>query len=106
MSSTLQEPSQAERLEHVAVAGAGADDKANVVDRLSEQAHNGSAETPSDHLYGIVDPKADAGPNKEHSAPPQAPQRSKGKVALIMASLMVRDTEICNSEREVMLTNA
>lgn len=106
MSSTLQEPSQAERLEHVAVAGAGADDKANVVDRLSEQAPNGSAETPSDHLHGIVDPKADAGPNKEHSAPPQAPQRSKGKVALIMASLMVRDTEICNSEREVMLTNA
>lgn len=106
MSSTIQEPSQAERLEHVAVAGAGADDNANVVDRLSEQAPNGSVQNPSDHTNGIMDPKADAEPDKGPPAPPQGPQRSKGKVALIMGSLMVRDTQICNSEREALLTNA
>lgn len=106
MSSTVQEPSQAERLEHVAIAGVGADHKANFVDRLSQQAPNGSVETPSNHSDGIEDPKADAGPDKEHPAPPQASQRSKGKIALIMGSLMVRDNKVPNSERGALLTNA
>ena len=102
MSSTVQEPSQAERLEDVAVAGAGADNKEKFVDPLSEPTPNASVGTPSDQSDGIVDPKADAGP----PAPPQAPQRSKGKVVLIMGSLMVRDTKTGNFECEALLTNS
>ena len=89
MSSTVPEPAQAERLEDVAVVGAvaGADEKRNSGDRLPEQAPNGSVETPSTQSEGVVDPKADLGQDVK---PPQEPQRSKGKVALIMGSLMVR----------------
>ena len=86
MSSTLQEPTQAERLEDVAVAGPGADDREKSGDRLPEHIPNGSAETHSDQSDEVVDPKVKAG---EEMKPPQAPQRSKGKVALIMGSLMV-----------------
>ena len=89
MSSTVPESAQAERLQDVAVAGAvvGADEKKTSTDRLPEQAPNGSVETPSDQSEGVVDPKADPG---QDAKPPQESQRSKGKVALIMGSLMVR----------------
>ena len=87
MSSTVPESSQAERLENVAVAGAGADEKGNSGQQISEQAPNGLVETHSDQSNGVVDPKEDAGQDVK---PPQEPQRSKGKVALIMGSLMVR----------------
>ena len=87
MSSTVQEPSQPERLEDVAVAGAGADEKGNSGHQIPEQAPNGLVETHSDQSDGVVDPKADAGQDVK---PPQELQRSKGKVALIMGSLMVR----------------
>ena len=89
MSSTPPESSQAERLEDVAVAGAGAgaDEKENLGHRIPEQAPNGLVETHSDQSDGAVDPKADAGQDVK---PPQEPQRSKGKVALIIGSLLVR----------------
>lgn len=93
-SSTVEEPSQAERLEDVAVAGMGADDKENIGHHSPGQAPNGSAETPSNQSDEVVGPKADAGPAEKPPVPPQAPQRSKGKIALIMGSLMVRATDI------------
>lgn len=91
MSSTVEEPAQAERLEDVAVAGAGAEHKGNVGDRLPENASNGSVETPSKESDEVVEAKANAGLEEKQPAPPQAPERSKAKVALIMGSLMVRD---------------
>ena len=92
MSSTVEEPTQAERLEDVAVAGAGADNKENVGDQSSGSASNGSVEAPSKELDEVEEGKADAGLEEKAPVPPQAPERSKAKVALIMGSLMVRDT--------------
>ena len=89
MSSTDQEPSQAERLEDVAVAGVGADATGNVAVHRPESAPNGSVETPSKQSDELVEPKLEAA---SEGKPPQAPERSKGKVALIMGSLMVRHT--------------
>ncbi len=88
MSSTVQQVSQAERLEDVAVAGMGADDKGNGSDQLPETSPHGSVETPSNQSDEVVVSKAD--PEGKPSRPPQAPERSKGKIALIMGSLMVR----------------
>lgn len=87
MPSTIPEPSQAERLEDVAVAGPGADAKGNPGHWVPEQAPNGLVESHSDQSDGVVDLKADPGQDVK---PPEEPQRSKGKVALIMGSLMVR----------------
>ena len=91
MSSTVQEPSQAERLEAVAVAGIGADGTGNASDHRPDSAPNGSVETPSKQSEELLEPKLVAA---SEGKPPQAPERSKGKVALIMGSLMVRDIEI------------
>ncbi len=88
MSSTVQHVSQAERLEDVAVAGVGADDTGRGGHRLPETSPHGSVETPSNHSDEVVVSKTD--PEGKPSRPPQAPERSKGKVALIMGSLMVR----------------
>ena len=93
MSSTVEQSSQAERLGDVAVAGVGADDQENIGDRLSGRIPNGSVETPSNESDEVVAAKADAGSEEKPPVPPQAPERSKAKVALIMGSLMVRDTE-------------
>ena len=81
MSTTIQEPSHAERLEAVAdvtVAGPGAADKDHGGDPLSEK-QNGESSAPSssDETGDMVQEK------------PQVPERSKGKVALIMGSLCV-----------------
>ena len=89
MPSPVEEPSQAERLGDVAVAGAGAEDKRGIGDRLSEEALNGSVEVPSTASDEVMEAKADAGSEEKPPVPPQAPERSKGKVALIMGSLMV-----------------
>ena len=96
MSSTVQGPSQAERLQDVAAAGVGADDKENVGDQSLGKAPNGSVETPSNVSEEAVALKADAGLEEKPPVPPQAQERSKGKVALIMASLMVRDVRWAN----------
>ena len=101
MSSSVEEPSQAERLEDVALAGAGADDKENVGDQTSEKAPNGSVEIPSKESDEIVEATADAGSEEKPPMSPQAPERSKGKIALIMASLMVRLTEAASSNASV-----
>lgn len=93
MSSTVEESSQAERLEDVAVAGAGADDEEKVGDRSTENAPNASVETSSNESDEAVGEKADAGSEQKPPVPPQAPERSKAKVALIMGSLMVREIE-------------
>lgn len=98
MASIVQEPSQAERLEHVAVAGIGPDDDETLGDRLSDKAPSGSVDTPSNESDEVVEAKADRGPEEKPPVPPQALERSKAKVALIMASLMVRDAEIGKSE--------
>ena len=92
MSSTVEEPSQAERLEDVAVAGVGSDDKESVGDPLSGTAPNGSVERPSNGSDEVMEAKEDAAVEEKPPIPPQAPERSKGKVALIMGSLMVRET--------------
>lgn len=93
MSSTVQGLSQAERIQDVAVAGVGAEHPETSGHRIPEQPPNGSVETPSEQSDGIVDPKAGAGSETQPPVPPQTPERSKGKVALIMASLMVKHTE-------------
>lgn len=83
--TTVEEPSQAERLEAVAdatVAGPGATDKAVAGDPLSERPANGASSTSSD-------PAVEQNEVEKPSVMYQAPQRSKGKVALIMGSLMV-----------------
>lgn len=98
MSSTFEEPSQAERLEDVAVAGVGADVKENFGDGFSEKASSGSVVTHSNGSDEAVEAKADAGPEEKPPGSPQAPERSKGKVVLIMGSLMVRDTGIWTFE--------
>ena len=87
MSSTIPEPSQAERLEDVAVAGAGADANGNPGHWVPEQAPNGLEETHSDQSDRVVDLKAAPGQDVK---PPEEPQRSKGKIALIMGSILVR----------------
>ena len=94
MSSKVQEPSKAERLEDVAVAGPGAEEKGDFGLREPEQAPNGSVETPSDQSDELVDPNTDAGEEKKTSGPPQAPQRSKSKITLIMGSILVRKTPL------------
>ena len=68
MSSKAQQPYQAERLEDV---------------HLPDSAPNGLVQTLSKQSdeHVLVGEKS-----------PQAPERSKGKVTLIMGSLMVRDT--------------
>jgi len=85
MVSTVEEPSQAERLEAVAnatVAGPGATDSAVAGDPLSEKPVYGSSSNSSEAA-------ADQNAAEKAVATPQAPQRSAGKVALIMGSLCV-----------------
>ena len=105
MSSTIEEPAQAERLEDVAVAGAGAEDQDNLPDRSPENASNGSVETPSKESDEVVEAKANAGLAEKPRAPPQAPERSKAKVALIMGSLMVRHAMNRNFLLQLLLIN-
>ena len=90
MGTTVEEPSQAEKLEGVAeatAAGPGATDKeTNVGDPLSEKPIEPST-APSSSEENVVDspPAAEGKPQGQ----PSAPERSKGKVALIMGSLCV-----------------
>ena len=85
---TVEEPSQAEKLEGVAeatAAGPGAIDK-ETNDSLSEKPKEAST-APSSSEENVVDlpPAAEEKPHGQ----PSAPERSKGKVALIMGSLCV-----------------
>ena len=87
MTSTIEEPSQAERLEAVAEAGAGAgaEDKRIETEGLSANPANGvptASSSGSDLAEG-------AKIQEKPEAKPDAPQRSAGKVALIMGSLCV-----------------
>ena len=86
MSTTVQEPSQAERLDAVAdvtVAGPGASDKDHGGDPSSEK-QNSESSAPSSSDENGEQPARDKVQEK-----PQVPERSKGKVALIMGSLCV-----------------
>ena len=85
MTSTAEEPSQAERLEAVADAGPGADDKEITGDPLSEKPTYGGSTTASSDV--VEEAKAEEKP----AAAPGAPERSSGKIALIMGSLCVRE---------------
>lgn len=89
MSSTAQAPLQAERLDNVAVARVGAENKENLGDRLPGENTNGLVERPSTESDDVVGAKADAGLKEKVLGGPEAPERSKGKVALIMGSLMI-----------------
>ena len=90
MNAAVEEPSQAEKLEGLAeatAAGPGATNKeTNVGDPLSEKPNEAST-TPSSSDENVVDSPA-AGEEKPHGQP-SAPERSKGKIALIMGSLCV-----------------
>ena len=94
MASTGQVPSQAERLEDVAMPGLplGAENSEKVGHQLAENPPNGSVDTPSNGSEEVVAAKEGSGAEEK---PPmaQAPERSKSKTALIMLSLMVSDTE-------------
>lgn len=84
--TTVDQPSQAERLEAVAdatTAGPGATDAAVAGDPLTEKSANGASSTSSD-------PPTEQNSDKKPPEIHQTPGRSKGKVALIMGSLMVR----------------
>ena len=90
MASTADEPPQAERLETVAdatVAGPGATDKAVAGDPFSEK----PASKPSSESSNEI---AKQNGTEKAFAKPETPQRSAGKVALIMISLCV-STSIC-----------
>lgn len=88
MVSTVQEPSQAERFEAVAeanVAGPGA-----TVPAVS------SDPPPEKHLESSSSSSSEAAATQnavEKPVAPQAPQRSAGKIALIMASLCVSSND-------------
>ena len=84
MASTSKEPAQAERLEAVAdatVAGPGATDKSIVGDPLSEK----HEDSPSSSDPELGKPGGAQHPPEK----PEAPQRSKMKIFLIMFSLCV-----------------
>ena len=84
MTSTVDDPPQAQRLGTVAdatVAGPGATDKYQGGNLLSEKPANGASEASSD--------AAEHNGGDKPLETPQTPERSKGKVALIMGSLMV-----------------
>lgn len=93
MSLTIEEHSQAARLEDVVFAGVEANGKGNFGGSLSGTTPNASIETRFDESDRVVEPKANAAPEDRSSVPPQVPQRSKGVIALIMASLMVRNSK-------------
>ncbi len=89
MSAAVEEPSQAEKLEGVAeatAAGPGATNKeTNVGDPLSEKPNEASTAPSSEENVVDSPPKGEEKPRGQ----PSAPERSKGKVALIMGSLCV-----------------
>ena len=92
MASTAGDPSQAERLEAVVEAGPGATDKALAGDPLSEKpAHESSSDASEAALEQNEVEKA--------KTMPEAPQRSAGKIALIMGSLCVSLIRMRNEER-------
>ena len=95
MTSTGQVPSQAERLEDVAMPELplGAEDSEKAGHELAENPPNGSVDTPSNGSEEVVAAKEGTGAEGKPPMTPQAPERSKSKVALIMLSLMVSDTE-------------
>ena len=91
MSTTVQAPSQAERLEavtDVTVAGPGPIEKDHGGDPSSEK-QNGESSAPSSSDENGEPPVGDKVQEK-----PQVPERSKGKVALIMGSLCVSCTRL------------
>lgn len=95
MTDTVEEPSQAQKAEAVAEAGPGADINAHVanvngehVNFENEKNNNGTSASSSNSSDLVAEPKMQQ---------PQAPQRSKWKTVLIMASLCVSHSH-CRSE--------
>ena len=89
MSAAVEEPSQAEKLEGVAeatAAGPGATTKeTNIGDPLSEKPNQASTAASSEENVVDSPPTGEKNPQGQ----PSAPERSKGKIALIMGSLCV-----------------
>ena len=97
MANIEETPSQAQKAEAVAEAGPGADANTHIASLGAESATfdndkgNGTSTSPS-NSSDIV-----AAPKKEEA---QAPPRSKWKTVLIMASLMVRSSDLVSREIE------
>ncbi len=94
MTNVEEEPSQAQKAEAVAEAGPGADQNPHVANLNAENVNidnekqgNGTTSSPSNSSDMVAAPKNDE---------LQAPQRSKWKTALIMASLCVSHTPLLN----------
>ena len=92
MTHIEEEPSQAQKAEAVAEAGPGADVNPHVanvnrehVNFENEKNSNGTPTSPSDSSDIVAQPKM-----QER----QAPQRSKWKTVLIMASLCVSNSQL------------
>ena len=83
MATTVEEPSQASRLEGVAEAGMGADNSEHAAKLGDEENTNGTTSaSPAASSDGIGEE-----PKKDEQ--PEGPQRSALKIVLIMASLCV-----------------
>ena len=106
MTSTVQVPSQAERLEDVAMPEVGAEDSEKLGHQSAEKAPNGSVDTPSNGSEEVVAAKEGTGAEEKPPITPQAPEMSKSKTALIMLSLMVTDTETGKFKMLAWLTKA
>ena len=83
MATTSEEPSQAERLEAVAEAGMGADEKEHAAPVSDENGESGDAGASPAASSEVVAEE----PKKEEE--PEEPPRSTLKVFLIMLSLCV-----------------
>lgn len=85
MTTTVEQPSEAERFEAGAEAGAGADETTLRDNVDSEKGNSGKLASPSDSSDAV------AVPEKEKVV--EEKQRSKGKTALLMGALCVRTIE-------------
>jgi len=103
MTSTVEEPSQAEKLTDIADAGPGASDK-NGTDELSEKPLNGTANGDPNGASTDASLESGAGPSPKAEETPTQPERSALKVGLIMGSICVR-TVLLHSLEDSALTD-
>ena len=89
MTTTVEQPPEAERSEAEAEAGAGADETAPETmpeTNVDPEKGNGMGASPSESSEAV------ATPEKEQEKVETEQKRSKGKIALLMAALCVRTT--------------
>ncbi len=103
MTSTVEEPSQAEKLTNIADAGSGASDK-NGTDLSSEKPLNGNANGDPNGASTDASLESGAGPSPKAEEKSLQPERSALKVGLIMGSICVR-TVLLHSIEDSALTD-